>query len=91
LRTQWGSSTPGCRLVFFGAANERGLSAALATVAGQPVLTLGDLDGFAARGGMVGLAVVDDALRFDVNLRAMRAAGMGLAAPVLKLARRVIE
>jgi hypothetical protein len=53
------------------------------------VLTLGAVDGFLARGGMVELVVVDDALRFDVDLHALRDSGLVLSSHALKLARRV--
>jgi hypothetical protein len=56
-----------------------------------PVLTLSDAEGFAARGGMVELVLVNDAMRFDVNLKAVRAAGLALNSHVLKLARQVRE
>lgn len=55
------------------------------------VLTVGDADGFATRGGMVELVLVNDALRFDVNLAALRGARVQLSSQVLRLARRVIE
>lgn len=56
-----------------------------------PMLTIGALDGFLSRGGMVELVNVNDALRFDVNLKALRSAHLGLSGQVLKLARQVRE
>lgn len=63
----------------------------LAPFAGRPVLTLGTVDGFLSRGGMVELVNVDDTLRFDVALKPLRAAHLGLSSQALKLARRVQE
>lgn len=63
-----------------------------AVAAGEaPMLTIGALDGFLSRGGMVELVIVNDALRFDVNLKALRGAHLGLSGQVLKLARQVRE
>ena len=63
-----------------------------AVAAGEaPMLTIGALDGFLSRGGMVELVNVNDALRFDVNLKALRTAHLGLSGQVLKLARQVRE
>ena len=45
----------------------------------------------ASHGGMVELVNVNDALRFDVNLKALRGAHLGLSSQVLKLARQVRE
>jgi hypothetical protein len=54
-------------------------------------LTIGDTAGFLAAGGMVELVIDNDAVRFDVNLRAVRAQRIRLPAQVLKLARQVRE
>lgn len=78
-----------CDLLFVDDSGARAAAAMLAEGAGRPVLTLGAVDGFLARGGMVELVNVDDALRFDVDLQAMRRAGLGLSSQVLKLARHV--
>ena len=59
--------------------------------AGEPVLTLGTVDGFIARGGMVEIVNGDDSLRFDVNLKTLRAAQLGVSSQVLRLARQVRE
>lgn len=80
-----------CDVLFVDASAGSGGSEALAAFAGGPVLTLGTLDGFLSRGGMVELVNVDDALRFDVALKPLRAARLGLSSQALKLARRVQE
>jgi hypothetical protein len=56
-----------------------------------PMLTIGDTEGFSSRGGMVELVNVNDATRLDVNLKALRAAQLGLSSQVLKLARNIRE
>jgi hypothetical protein len=40
---------------------------------------------------MIEVVNVNDALRFDVNLAALRAAGLALNSQALKLARQVFE
>lgn len=78
-----------CDLLFIDAsAGTAGLEA-LAVAA--PVLTIGSADGFLSRCGMVELVNVNDALRFDVNLKPLRSARLGLSAQALKLARHVRE
>jgi YfiR/HmsC-like len=54
-------------------------------------LTVGDMPGFLAAGGMVELVIDSDAVRFDVNLRALREQRIRLPAKVLSLARQVQE
>ena len=55
----------------------------------EPVFTVGTQDGFVSEGGMVEIVRIDNALRFDVNLVALREAGLGVHPGVLKLARQV--
>lgn len=80
-----------CDLLFVDASAGNAGSESIADFADQPVLTLGTTDGFISRGGMVELVNVDDALRFDVGLKPLRAARLGLSSQALKLARRVQE
>jgi hypothetical protein len=80
-----------CHALFVHESAERRGAAALGAVAAQPVLTIGDGDGFAARGGMVELVNFNDATRLDVNLKVIRAARLDLSSQVLKLARQVRE
>ena len=57
--------------------------------AGEPAFTVGTQDGFVSDGGMVEIVQVDNVLRFDFNLLALREAGLGINPGVLKLARQV--
>ena len=79
----------GCDLLFVDESRARAAAPLLAEAAELPILTIGAVDGFLAQGGMVELVNVDDALRFDVDLRTARASGLAMSSQVLKLARRV--
>lgn len=57
--------------------------------AAEASLTMGSSDGFASRGGMVEIVIVNDGLRFDVNLPAVHAAGLNVRPNALRLARNV--
>jgi YfiR/HmsC-like len=80
-----------CQVLFIHESSGRAGAAALSTLADSPILTVGDAEGFAARGGMVELVNVNDAIKLDVNLKALRSAQLGLSSQVLKLARQVRE
>jgi len=85
-------AAPGtCNVVFIDASAPRHAAEAVAYPTGTAVLVVGAVDGFAVRGGMVELVNVDDALRFDVNVAALRGANLGLSSQVLKLARQLRE
>lgn len=81
----------GCHVLFAHASAGAEAERALALAAGLPVLTVGDADGFAGRGGMVELVNLNDAIRLDVDLGTLRAARLELSSRVLQLARRVRE
>ena len=59
--------------------------------AGAAVLTIGDEPGFAQHGGMIGLVRDGTRLRFEVNVGALRRAGLMLSSHVLSLAANVID
>jgi hypothetical protein len=85
------TATTGCQVIFVhDSAGAAGLEA-LAASGAVAALTIGESDAFAAAGGMVQFANVNDAIRMDINLRAIRAARLDLSSRVLQLARRVRE
>ena len=63
------------------------LETALHTIAGLPVLTVGESDDFAQLGGVVQLVRDGRKMRFDVNVAAAEQAGLRIQAQLLKLAR----
>jgi len=79
----------GCQLLWVSESEERRLAAILRAVAPYPVMTLSDIEGFVEAGGMIGLMVVEERVRFDVNLAAVRQANLHVSSQVLKLARNV--
>lgn len=80
-----------CHLLFVDSSAARAGADAVFLIAGAPVLTLGSVDGFLSQGGMVELANVNDALRFDVNLKVVRSVQLGISSQALRLARQVRE
>lgn len=62
---------------------------ALARMSGAPVLTIGDGEGFAAIGGMLGLVNNGRRIVFDANPNAIRDSGLQVSAKVMKLARLI--
>lgn len=60
---------------------------ALAQVQERNVLTIGEA-GFIDHGGMIGITVIDNRVRFEINLDAMRRSGISLPSQVLQLAVR---
>jgi uncharacterized protein DUF4154 len=62
----------------------------LAVLGGAPVLTVGEVERFAERGGMIGFRVTPEGrVGFDINLKRAERAGLRLRSQLLKLARIV--
>jgi hypothetical protein len=86
LVTAVGTARAGCHVLFMSATEAQRMDAALQAVAGSPVLTVGDADGFVDRGGVIGLHVEKNRIGFIVNLAASERAGIGISAQLLQLA-----
>ena len=74
----------GCHIVFVG--EESTSIQLLRTEEIRNVLTVGDSPGFAANGGMLGLRIDNNRIRFEVNLDAARDSELEISASLLQLA-----
>ncbi|HEX5385717.1 MAG TPA: YfiR family protein [Gemmatimonadales bacterium] len=61
----------------------------LKAIRGRPVLSVGEGAQFVDRDGMIGFVIVNETVRFGINLTAARAAGLRISSRVLSLATRV--
>jgi hypothetical protein len=80
----------GAQIVFVGASEEPRLASTLAVLRRGRALTVGDMDRFADGGGMIGFRIKEATVRFEVNLREVRQAGLQMSSQLVKLALRVI-
>ncbi len=88
------SELPGdqiCEMVYFAGGTRSEIAADLLLLAGQPVLTIADLTGFAVQGGMIELTRKNDRIRFRINVDKVREAGLHISSRLLKLATIVRE
>ncbi len=79
-----------CNILFIGDSEQRSLGELLQQVSSTPVLTISDLPDFADHGGMIGMKVQNNRVRFDINLGAAQKAALEINSQLLKLALRVI-
>ena len=77
-----------CHVLFI-PADVPGRRQLLTRLARTPVLTVSDAAGFLDEGGVIEIRLVDNRLRFDVNVAAADAAGLKVSAQLLRLALRV--
>lgn len=79
-------SAEGCHILYLARPEAEHLAEVLAALDHRPVLTVGDTPGFAERGGMIGLVVLDRRVRFHINAAAVEGAGLNISSKLLKLA-----
>lgn len=81
----------GCNVLFIGEAEERRMLPMLRSIAGEPVLSVGDAAGFIEAGGAIGLVLDIEAgrLRFDINRAALERSQLRASSNLLRLARNV--
>jgi hypothetical protein len=79
-----------CLLLFIAGNNRMSSSTILSRLKDAPVLTVGEPDNFVQQGGMIGLCLQDNKIRFDINLTASQHANLTISSRLLVLARNVI-
>jgi hypothetical protein len=85
------ASLSACRVLFLSGLGAAKSTALLETLSGKPILTVGDGEGFARAGGIVGLFIKDGTLQFAVNTTGAQRAGLLLSSRLLSLAKLVKE
>lgn len=78
-----------CRMVFLNVARGTHESALLEELTNRHVLTVGDKQGFARRGGGIELILQDGKIRFIINQRTVKQSGLHVAAPLLSFAELI--
>jgi YfiR/HmsC-like len=77
-----------CDVLFVSSSERERLPQILGALGSAPVLTVGDMDRFAERGGMINLITTEDNhIRFDINKAAIDRAGLKAPSQLLRLAR----
>jgi hypothetical protein len=78
-----------CDVLVIEASETGSLPRLLDTLGHQPVLTVGDTEGYGQRGVMINFYLEQSRVRFEINLAAARRAGFRISSQLLKLARIV--
>jgi hypothetical protein len=80
----------GCQVIFISANEKKRIPALLASLKGSPVLTVGESEHFAQEGGMIGLFLEENKIRFEINLASAEHAKLKLSSRLLALAKTVL-
>lgn len=78
-----------CQILYITDLDERRQSEALRAVRQQPVLTVGDVEGFTDLGGMIGIGAAGGRVTFEIHNEVAQAAGLKLSSQLLRLATNV--
>jgi hypothetical protein len=78
-----------CEILFIGSSEMPRLPRILVRLRGAAVLTVGEADHFAQRGGMIGFILEDNRVRLEVNRAAAEEAGLRVSSKLLAVARLV--
>lgn len=78
-----------CRIVFISASEAGHLAELLKVLDHVSVLTVSDIPGFAASGGMIQFVLMKEKVRFEVNVAATNAAKLSLSSQLLKVAANI--
>ncbi len=79
----------GCQILYVGRSEQQRAAPLLAAVRDRPVLTVGDSPTFTQHGGAIQFVLVQNRVRFDINLPSAQRANLKLSANLLRVARNV--
>jgi hypothetical protein len=79
-----------CHLLFISRAERHRQKDYLKQLAGRPIVTVGESDGFLSSGGIINL-ITEDKVRFEVNKKGANDVGITISARMLHLAVKVIQ
>jgi YfiR/HmsC-like len=80
----------GCQVLFVGGSERKEVLPLLAVLKDEAVLTVGESNDFVKQGGMIGLYMDDNKLRFDINVDAASRVKLKISSRLLLLAKSVI-
>lgn len=78
-----------CHILFVSESAIAQLQRILISLKGRSILTVGDTDGFARRGGVIRFVTKNNKIRFRINLEAAKAANLTISSKLLRAAEIV--
>lgn len=80
-----------CHILFISSSERERLADVVEFLGSSSVLTVGEMEDFAERGGIINLIITRNKLRFEINLEAGDRAGLQLSSQLLNLATDIIS
>jgi hypothetical protein len=79
-----------CHLLFICSSEQKNLKEIIDVVKDQPILTVGEMEGFLEAGGIINWFVEEKKIRFEINVAAAKQAGLEIRSNLLRLAKRIV-
>jgi len=76
-----------CHILFISGSEKNRVKMIFNGLKGSNTLTVGDMESFAQRGGIINFISVDKKIRFEINVDAAMQTGLKISSKLLKLAR----
>ena len=83
---KWEDVPADCHMLFVGRMEKKFMTRILDSVAGRPVLTVGDENSFSRAGGIIALVTRENRIRFQVSRQALIESNLKLSSNLLRLA-----
>ena len=78
-----------CRILFVSSSVGSRMPEILRAAHARSILTVGDMEGFASRGGMIELVLLGGKVGFEVNVNSAKQAGLTISSKLLSLAKAI--
>jgi hypothetical protein len=78
-----------CQILFISSSERKSFRSILADLKASPVLTVGDMEGFAEAGGVANFTLDGDTVRIEINIEAAKQKNLAISSKLLNLARIV--
>lgn len=85
------SEIENCQILFISESEEGKISQVISKIARMPILTVSDMNNFCQKGGIVRLLIVNNYLKFEVNLDAAQKAGLNIGSQMLNSALSIYK
>ena len=76
----------GCHILFVSTSEIKHLASILSSLKKRSILTVSDIEGFTAKGGIIEFFKKGNNIRFKINIRALDQAGLKISSKLLELA-----
>ncbi len=78
-----------CHVLYISRSEEAQIKSILSLLSEQEILTVSDIEHFSREGGIIGLFIKNNKVRFDINLTQARKVGLYISSKLLEIAEKI--